>query len=483
MLLPPRPEPDPAIGSNIAGISWSAALLSALPALAIVLLWAPSLPFSFQFDDWNVIVDEPRVQSWQAWWQSMPGIRPLLKLSYAVNLTFGADPYAFRAANVMIHAINAMLAFRLLRHRGTRIGIAEPAATQAALLAALLFAVHPVQTEAVTYISGRSVSLAACFCLLSLYCWTRSEQCEGADGGLGWLIACCLTYVAAAATKETALVLPLALALFSTDRPWPATLRRVTPLMVLAASLVVLALSLPTYRRLLGVSIETRSVGDNLITQAHALLYLAGQLVRIGNGNADPQLSAMTRADLPTILLCIGWLAMLVSALLRVRRAPLGSFAVLWFLLWLAPTNSLIARLDVANDRQLYLAILGPAWWLAVRAMQIRRVRPVVGGPLIALLLVLLVSATARRNQVYETEVTFWQDTVSRNPNNARAANNLGMAYALDCRFDHASEQFQRAIELNPDDFRARINLRLLQGRQLPGLDRSRCTRPASTSG
>ena len=154
-------------------------LLPALPALAVLLVWWPSLYASFQFDDWNVIVNEPRVHSLSAWWQSMPGIRPLLKLSYALNFSIDASPAGFRIVNILIHALNATLVWLAARvTRGLRAGLADRDCISGGVFAALLFALHPVQTEAVTYISGRSSSLAACFCLSSLYCWVRSEDSD-----------------------------------------------------------------------------------------------------------------------------------------------------------------------------------------------------------------------------------------------------------------------------------------------------------------
>ena len=93
------------------------------------------------------------------------------------------------------------------------------------------------------------------------------------------------------------------------------------------------------------------------------------------------------------------------------------------------------------------------------------------------LLLAPLSYATFQRNRIYETEITFWQDTVARNPLSARAANNLGMAYALECRVDDAIVQFERAIDLDREDYRAIINLRLLRQGALPGVDPGRCRR------
>jgi tetratricopeptide (TPR) repeat protein len=456
-------------------VCWPAVLLPALPALAVILSWWPSLSANFQFDDWNVIVNEPRVHSLAAWWQSMPGIRPLLKLSYALNFSLDAGPTGFRIVNILIHALSATLVGSLLRTRGLRAGLSEVNASRAAWFAALLFALHPVQTEAVTYISGRSSSLAACLCLLSLYCWVRSEDYERTVRASGWLVACCLCFGLAVATKETALILPLALLLYSSDRPLSQTLKRLTPLFLLMAAMLVAALSLPTYRRLLAVSLDTRTIADNLLTQSHAIFYLAGQLIRLTNGNADPQLPVIDALDWSAVLACLALVSTIVWALLNLRRRSLSSFAVLWFMLWLAPTNSLLPRLDVANDRQLYLALLGPAWWLAVRLVTWQPGRTILRPAAMTLLLAAFGWATYERNLVYETEIAFWEDTAARNPDSSRAANNLGMAYAIECRFSEAEAAFERAIALSGDDYYSRINLILLHKGLLPGVDRKRC--------
>jgi hypothetical protein len=475
---------SPALLAAGSGRIW---LLPLIPAFAIAALWWPALWASFQFDDWNVIVDEPRVHSLAAWWQSMPGIRPLLKLSYALNFAMSPEPLGFRLFNVLVHALSAGLVFSLLRVRAVRAGLTASHAMQAALLAALIFALHPVQTEAVTYISGRSSSLAACFSLMGLWCWVQSEEraSTGSRAASAWLIGCCVAFVAAVASKETALVLPLALWLYSADRPVRTTLSRLAPVALLALAMLLIAAALPTYRHLLTVSLETRSIGENLLTQSHALLYLAAQLIRIWNGNADPQLVAIP--GFATALLCAAWAIALIGALTHVRRWPIGAFAILWFLLWLAPTNSLLPRLDFANDRQLYLAMVGPVWWLAVRAtgwtqtLSRKRLRDALVSIAAIAVVATLSLATLERNRAYETEVTFWEHTVARNPSSARAANNLGMAYAIACRPDEAATEFRRAVSMDGSDFRARINLALLLRGQLPGIDPSRCARRQGT--
>ncbi|MDH4325745.1 MAG: hypothetical protein OEW90_16530, partial [Betaproteobacteria bacterium] len=156
----------------------------------------------FQFDDFNVIVRQGAVHSLGAWWDSMPGIRPLLKLSYALSWSAGdGSTYAFHAVNVMLHAANVLLVWQLLRTLFERMGVGGEGF--AAFAAALLFALHPAHTEAVTYVSGRSVSLMAFFYLASVLAYLR--------GAPRWVSP--LLFLAALGAKEVAVTLPFALLL------------------------------------------------------------------------------------------------------------------------------------------------------------------------------------------------------------------------------------------------------------------------------
>src|SRR6185503_19414034 len=139
----------------------SESTVTAILVVAVLLSYFNALGGVFQFDDYNVIVKNPDVHSLAAWRDSMPGIRALLKVSYALNWAIDARPFGFHLFNVLVHAINTVLVLRLLLAlRKESVG-----PDFAALVGAMLFALHPVQTEAVTYVSGRSVSLMALFYL------------------------------------------------------------------------------------------------------------------------------------------------------------------------------------------------------------------------------------------------------------------------------------------------------------------------------
>jgi hypothetical protein len=446
---------------------WPAALVVLLASLA----YANALQASFQFDDWDVIVRDPRVQNVTAWWSSMPGMRPLLKLSYALNHESGAGVTGFHAVNVLVHAGNGLLIFFLVRRFAGQLG--EPAAKAGwlALATALIFVLHPVQTEAVTYASGRSTSLSALFALASIAVWVRGR--EPAPRAVLLFLISPLLMLAAIATKETMVIVPAVLLLWEAadpSRPFEprAVLRRVGVHWLLLAGALLAVLSLPVYRDLLASSLAIRSPGGNLLAQLQGVRYLAGQLLNIDSMNADPALPAVAELDPAGSLTLVAIVVACGLALTNLRRYPLPAFAVLWFLLWLAPTNSLLARLDLVNDRQLYVALAGPALLLAAAIRRLAAREPRLAFVAFVMVLSLAGLATHLRNDVYRDEVTFWRDVVGQSPHNARAYNNLGIALAGQCDVRRAEEAWQRALAIDAGYTRAAVNLRLLGEGVLP---------------
>jgi hypothetical protein len=449
---------------------------------AIAAAYANALEASFQFDDWEVIVRDPRVQGLAAWWDAMPGMRPLLKLSYALNHASGLGVVGFHAVNVGIHAINALLvmtlADRLVQRSAPGVegssGGAIPgfvARPGFPLAAALLFALHPLQTEAVTYASGRSTALSTGFALASLLLGIAATDAD-VDAGRrrSWLLGASLGAMGLGlAVKESAVAVPAALMLWrATDPSRPAGFRdllRISALHWLALFVALAAaLALPAYRHLVATSLATRTPGENLVAQIHAVLYLLGQIVRIDRLNADPALPAITQLDPKGLLGAVVLVAIPVLAVAKRRRAPIAAFAILWTTLWLLPTNSLLARLDLVNDRQAYGALVGPALLVALglRALAARsRSGLVLAGLALVGLCVGLGVATHRRNAVYRDEVVFWKAVIEASPGNARAFNNLGIALAARCDEAGAIRAWRQALALDPAFVRAAVNLRL----------------------
>jgi hypothetical protein len=411
------------------------------PALAVAALAAaaylPSLGAVFQFDDYNVIVHYPTVHSWQALFERAGGgVRPLLKASYTLNWTLGFGCSLF---NIAVHAMNAALLFligaNLFRDR------------RAAWIAALLFALHPPATEAVTYISGRSSSLMALFYLAAMLAYLHGRR---------WLSV--LLFFLAVATRETAVTLPAALLLCElcrAERPaWRAIARRQWPHWALLAAGGVFLLLNQRYFDLVAYGFGQRSLADNLLTQVGGISYLILRLVSLHGYNIDPALPTLTEWTAGLVFQALLLSSLLILALANLKPRPWIAFGVLWFFLQLAPTNSIVPRLDVANDRQLYLASWGLFFALCI---QVRAV------PVWAVVATLFAATSVLRQLDYRSEIALWESSVALAPWNARGHNNLGYAYQVAGRAAEARREYQAALLLDPRHPKARLNLHFLQ--------------------
>jgi protein O-mannosyl-transferase len=366
-------------------------------------------------------------------------VRPLLKASYTLNWTLGGG---FHLLNIALHAMNAALLFF--------VGEALFGNRRAAFVAALLFALHPAATEAVTYVSGRSSSLMALFYLGALYAYLR---------GAHWSISA-LLFVLAVATRETAVTLPAALLLCEICRNEQASLKTILPRQWPHWALLLLGgvflLFNQRYFDLIAYGFGERSLVDNLLTQVGGISYLILRLVALQGYNIDPALPTLTgwtgvlafQAVLLALLLIIG--------IANLRRRPWIAFGVLWFFLQLAPTNSIVPRLDVANDRQLYLASWGLFLALSIQLRNLPRFA-IWSVPLLFAL------ASILRQLDYRSEIVLWESSVALAPWNARGHNNLGYAYQLAGRTQEARREYQAALFLDPAHAKARLNLHFLK--------------------
>jgi len=417
-----------------------------LVAAAALAAYLPSFGGAFQFDDYNVIVNYPTVHSWELLYERAgAGVRALLKASYTLNWTLGAgSTFGFHLVNVALHAFNAVLLFFI----GRRIFPDHP---NASLVAALLFALHPAQTEAVTYISGRSVSLMAALYLASILLYLRKSFYS------------VIPFILALGVKETAVTLPAALLLIELVRPGRASWRLQLPhwLVLAAGGLVILLV--PRYFDLIAYGFSQRGPIDNLLTQVGGISYLLARLVTLQGYNIDPGLAVFQGFDslffLQTILIA-GLLALGLSSL---RSRPWLGFGILWFFLQLAPTNSIVPRLDVANDRQLYLACWGLFLGVSIQASLLFPRRASLA--LTAAAAIAFAAASVSRQLDYRDEITLWEASVRENPANPRARNNLGYAYYLAGRKGEARREIEAASRLDPVYEKPRANLLLLDWR------------------
>lgn len=428
---------------------------AALLFIAVFIAYANALSGVFQFDDFNVIVNNPSVHSWSAWWLDLQhGIRPLLKLSYTFDWTLGPGVAGFHLTNVLIHLCNTWLVWALSRHFAAR-HTALQSQPALPLLAALLFAVHPVHAEAVSYICGRSNALMTLFYLSGLLFYVAGKARDSRIY-LHLLTPCCM--LLALGVKETAVTFPLALLLWElyAGASLRSALRKQCSSWLLLLASVIFFLLHAGYSSEMATSAGLNSLSGNLATQTLAFTYLLRQWFFPLWLNVDPDLRVVRdfAGLMPQVIVL---LAAIVLMLLTFRRRPWLSFALAWTLVQLFPLYLFLPRLDVANDRQLYLA----SWPLAFAVMAELSLwlKTRISMVSVTLLLVVLVSLTVLRNQDFHSEIALWQATAQHSPNKARVQNNLGYAYMQAGRAGQARAAFASALKLDPNYYQARYNL------------------------
>lgn len=430
----------------------------ALLCLAALVCYGNAFGGSFQFDDYNVIVNNDYVHSWQAWFFHLRhSIRPLLNFTYTLNWTLGnGDVFYFHLTNLLFHCINAVLVYclsmefvRRLPQRNALHGVP--------LFAALLFVVHPAHTEAVTYISGRSTELMTLFYLSALLAYAKGQSQHRKMYLYG---ATPLLFALALSVKETAVTFPLALLVWELfcGGNWKAAFKMQWPCWVLLLVGACFFLAIPNYMALMTSSMTAHTFSENFATQLSAYAWLMRQWASPRWLNIDPDLPHL---QTPPLMSSLFFLGICTAILWFRRRRPWVAFALAWSVAHLFVLYVLLPRADIANERELYLA----SWPLLLalccecalhfNARNFHRVA--------VLFVVVLATLTIMRNFDYRNEIALWESTVRLSPNKARVHNNLGYAYWLARRGDDARREFNAALKLEPDNVKAKNNLRELK--------------------
>ena len=429
---------------------------------------------NFQFDDFSAVLENPHLEQWQTFIGHLDHmVRPVLYATLLMDRgLYGDSPTGYHLLNLLLHLGSGLFVY------GISARAVKEGQSTIPIWAALLFLIHPIQTEAVTYISGRASGLMSFFYLMALFLYVKASEAQDVPKSYRlYLAGAIVSFMLSLGSKETAMTFPLALLLWDSViyRLKGAALRvavlsRHLVFWVVLSLAAGLALSHPRYFFLAQVSFSLRPVWENFLTEVHAAAYALVLFFCPWAQNFDhdlPLFHSVLQWPLPVDLLILGGMA--VTAMFIVRRIPLVSFGIMWFFIQLLPT-SLIPRADLFSERNLYLASIGLVLvivvlgsclmqWITTAVRHPRAVQ--FGACSVALAVVSFLGLmTSERNLVYRDQVSFWSDAVRKSPNKARAHNNLGHAYALRGEWEEAIEEFRAAARLDPNNAIAQENLR-----------------------
>jgi protein O-mannosyl-transferase len=490
--------------------------------------WAYSTSFAgvFVFDDKWAIADNPHIKTLWPLTTSMSApaeapvsARPIAALSLAINYALapadardvlrtsgpGLPPgapelflrnvWGYHAMNLALHLLAALALLGVVRRTllsgRLRAQLGEHA-TPLALAVALLWLVHPMLTDAVTYVAQRTEGLMGLFYFLTLYCAIRAgERGVSTGGGRWWTVGAVLACALGMGSKQTMVFAPVIVWLW--DRTFgpqpPAGTPDAAPRWVfappgrrglyagLATTWVILA-ALVAYERWptsVGSGIEGWTPWTYLLTETGVIAHYLRLAVFPSPLVLDYDGWPMARSILDVWPAAAILAAFLAATLIGVVRRQAWGFVGAWFLAALAPSSSLLPLpTEIAAERRMYLPLAALAVaavvcgyvigrWALRRFVPGERARRLAGG--IAAVLVVGAAAAwfatlaSERNRVFWSEERLWQDTVEKRPDNPRARLNYGVILYTLQRFQEAEPQLREAVRLKDTSAPAHANL------------------------
>lgn len=460
---------------------WRTLGLGAGLLLVTLCAYANSLQGEFFLDDFVHIVDNDALRSpWpiRSLLSHHPS-RPLVMLSLAANFALGGlAPLGYHAVNLAIHLAAGLLLFGLVRRTLALLPRYSERTNTADLLAfavALIWLVHPLQTQSVTYVIQRAEAAMGLLYLACLYCVLRGSR---TSRSWPWYMAAVLAGSLGMGAKEVMVTAPLMVLLY--DRvfladSWRAVLERrwgvYLGFLPALAWLVVVTVTAPAP--------AAPAAGGEAITPWSYLGSQGGVVLHYLRLTLWPDPLCLDYlwpvARTPREILLPGAVvaALLTASLVALRRRPPVGFLGIAFFLILAPTSSILPIDDLAFEHRMYLP-LAPLVALLVFGYDALARRFVAGeriraGLTAALLLVIVVPLALRtfdRNRDYQDPIAMWRSVLRVAPTNHRAYSNLGSELIRRGEFAAAEAPLKEALRFGPDYAEAHTNLAVVLTRR-----------------
>jgi tetratricopeptide (TPR) repeat protein len=489
-------SPQPEAKGKKAGSGRPWYFLLTLVMLFTLAGYSNGLRNQFVFDDNLLITNNPAMRGVE----KIPGLlgvgkkraqyRPLRMISYAVDYTLnqkfwkhvgsyegwdeGLNPLGYHLANCVYHLLTAWLVFLVVFRLAANYRIA--------FLAAALFALHPVHTDSVTYLSGRRDILVTLFYLAGFYYFLRYRQ----TGKITFIVAAFLSYLLSLGSKEMGVTLPALFLSYDLITHFPEKVRRIdaayvkeffrTVKKVLVKSrylysLIFLgALSFSYYKVFItSPSKKATYYGDSMITTfltvGKILVHYIKLLVYPIRLNADysfdafPLSSSFLEPATAGAFMVLGVIGYVVLRLVITHR--MAAFGVIWFFVTLLPVCHIFPHHELLAEHYLYLPSFGfclLAGYLLERLLKDTPYRfPVYASFVLVLLLFSL--RTADRNRDWKDGFSLWAKTVRTAPRCARAHVNLGNAHYRQGRLDESILAYKRGLSIRPQYVKGYVNL------------------------
>ncbi|HVN04895.1 MAG TPA: tetratricopeptide repeat protein [Bryobacteraceae bacterium] len=441
---------------------WWAGVAAAAAAIYLAFqVYAPALGGPFVFDDRLLpYYAQDFTGKLGAW---LAGVRPTLMLSYWLNYQVSKGPFLFHVTNVLIHLVGSFLVFLIVR-KLLRLARPEGAENDDLLagFAGFVFLLHPIQTESVAYVAGRSESLSVMFFLAAFAVFLYRRAAE-----VSWSIAIAVLalFGAAVTSKEHTLVLPALLLL--TDYYWNpgfsfAGIRRnwriYAPIAVGGLAGGIFVTRILAGSETAGFRMEDFTWYQYFFTQCRAFfVYLRLFVFPVGQDLDWDYPISHTILEHGAIIGLLVIVLLIAGAIYYRRRLPLASYGFLAYVLLMAPTSSFVPIRDPLAERRLYMPMIGlllVAVALLQRVHVDRRKLAVAGCAALAV----LAFATYHRSEVWASDISLWEDTARESPGKARVHFQLAHTYYTHGRCRDAVNEYSETAKLQRPDYRLLVD-------------------------
>ena len=460
-----------------------------LLVLLILPIYSNTFHAAWQFDDKPNIVENTRLHitdlSLASLWNTFFAkagkdsfFRPLPSLSLALNWYAGqANTFGYHLVNLVIHLLTAFMLFlairRLLQTPRLKHRYSKEDAYTISLLSAILWAVNPIQIQAVTYIVQRMAAMAAMFYILGIYFYIKGRQADQLKTQVLFYMACFCSFVCALMSKENAALMPISLLLieiiFFSDLSALRSLRKAVPILAVAGLVLVflgVAVFLTGALDFLFSGFSTRpfTLWERLLTEPRILLFYISQIfyplpARLSITH-DIVVSTSLLSPWTTLPAILTVLLLMGIAAWQAKKRPLLAFAILFFFVNHV-VESTILPLELIFEHRNYLPSFFIFLPLAAALKYLMDFYRTKNRPLYALMasfvtlvIIGLGCFTYIRNRDWRTEASLWQDAMKKAPLDARPITNLAIQLAwgpdpTPLQYDVALAMFKKAMSLN----------------------------------
>jgi len=427
-------------------------------------VYANSFKNPFIWDDGGLIVNNlqirnisniPRLFGQNVYRQDMVGryYRPILMTSFALDYRlWGLKPFGYHLTNLLLHLANALLVFCLIQLIFGRQILA--------FLSALLFVLHPIHTEAVTYIAGRADPLAALFCLISLIFFIKYLNFAETSRRKFYYATSVLSFTLGLLSREAAVIFPLVFMLYEVCfrklRIKFKDLYKYVPFFVVILFYgfvrnIVLSDVKEAYRLsdFIPVSYRLLTIPSVIVTYFRLLLFPFDLHMEHLDYMTNPVTSLFEFRSLAALLFLI---VIGIFIWQSRRRSKLVLFGSLWFFLNLLPVLNIVPVNAFVAEHWLYIPSIG--FFLIVSAAFIRLIgfkpiRPFAIVPLIGIF-ILLIFLTVKQNYIWREHIIFYKYTLRHSPQSSRLHTNLGNTYIGFKLYDEAAREYEEALRISP---------------------------------